>query len=102
MDAIGPEPSDTLLGYLPPVGWADVATKQDLAAFGADLRGEIRHLEGRIDGLEGRIDGLDHKIDSLADRLEGRLHRELHKQDLWLLGMTITIVMALFAAPFLG
>lgn len=28
MGTIGPDPTDTLLGYLPPVGWADVATSQ--------------------------------------------------------------------------
>jgi len=130
---IGPDPTDTLLGYLPPVGWADVATKRDLDALESRIGGKIDRLAGRIDGLEGRIDGridglegringridglegringlvgridgldgridgLDGKIDALAGRLEGRLHHELHKQDRWLLGMTITIVFALFA-----
>jgi len=38
----GPDPADTLLGYLPPVGWADVATKRDLDHFATQLRLEMK------------------------------------------------------------
>jgi hypothetical protein len=119
---IGPDPTDTLLGLLPPAGWADVATTRDLEALGAGLRGEIQRLDGKIDALTGRLDGkidalagrldgkidalnsdltgkidrLDAKVDNMGVRLEGQFHRELHKQDRWLMALTITIVLALF------
>lgn len=49
VDAVGPESTGTIMELLPPVGWADVATRQDLDALGhrietqiADLRADLR------------------------------------------------------------
>lgn len=44
--SIGTEQADTMMAMLPPVGWADVATKHDLA-----------ELEGRLEArFDTRID----------------------------------------------
>lgn len=63
MEAIGPDQADTLLTYLPPVGWADVATTRDVQALGAELRGEMQVL---------------------AATLRQELHHELRLQFYWL------------------
>ena len=43
--ALGPESAETLMEMLPPVGWADIATKRDLDALESKLlagfRGEL-------------------------------------------------------------
>ena len=51
-EVLGLEAATTLIEHLPPVGWADVATKGDLAA--QDQRLELRF--DRIDDRFARID----------------------------------------------
>lgn len=41
-EVLGPEPASTTMEQLPPVGWADVATKRDLDALEAKLMGGFR------------------------------------------------------------
>ena len=42
---LGPQEATVLMSHLPPVGWADVATKSDIA----HLQTELVHLEDRLD-----------------------------------------------------
>jgi hypothetical protein len=95
METIGPEHTDTLFGYLPPTGWADVATTRDLDAMRAELRGEIAQLRGEVRGdiselrselrsgtgsLRSEVSGLRAGMDTLAATLRGEMHRELRVQ----------------------
>jgi len=71
-EVIGSERAATLMAHLPPTGWADVTTKQDLAA-----------LEGRMDR---RFDVIDQRFQTTDQRLEERLQHfetsillELHR-----------------------
>jgi hypothetical protein len=65
-EVVGTERADTLMGLLSPVGWADVVTKQDLAA-----------LEERIDL---RFEKVDLRFEKLEDHFDAKLERELRSQ----------------------
>ena len=60
-ELLGQEPTSTLMSLLPPVGWADVATKDDLRMLGLELRGEITELRAELrDEIAGlRLDIAD-------------------------------------------
>ena len=47
-EAMGPERAATMMNLLPPVSWAEIATKDDLMALDTRLRGEIAELRGEI------------------------------------------------------
>lgn len=71
---LGPEPASTLMSLLPPVGWADVATKQDLHALENGLRGEIAEL--RAETYQGFAE-LRGEMHQGFGELRGELHQEI-------------------------
>jgi hypothetical protein len=79
--AIGPEPTGTLLTYLPPTGWADVATTRAVRAVQAALRGEMAEL--RTEGRTG-----------LA-QIRAELHHELRIQFFWMVTLQLTVLAAI-------
>jgi hypothetical protein len=73
----------TLMELLPPVGWADVATKQDILAL--ESRFEPRFL-----GLEARVGKVEDKLDDIA--------RELRAQTWTLKTLMVAVVGTVVAA----
>lgn len=64
---MGKERAEAMMGLLPPVGWADVATKRDLDVLAAQLGTQIGHLDIKIDAVAER---LDTRIDAMATKAD--------------------------------
>jgi hypothetical protein len=74
-EAIGQEAAMTLAAHLPPVGWADVATKHDLAAMEErltlrfDARFEV--VDERFTRIDERFTRVDERFDQIDQRFTG-------------------------------
>ncbi|WP_052667353.1 hypothetical protein [Nitriliruptor alkaliphilus] len=55
-EVLGPDVTTTLMGLLPPVGWADVATRRDLDALEARLTSRFEaSLHRELGGLRSEL-----------------------------------------------
>ena len=107
--AIGRPATATLMAHLPPVGWADVATKSDLrteiALLRSDLRAEIALLRSELrteiadlrTELKGDIAELRTELRDEIRGLEVTFHRELATQ---LTAQLRTFVLATMGTTF--
>lgn len=73
VEVLGGPAAGTLMSYLPPVGWADVATKQNISIL------ESR-LQAQFDGLRAEFGELRSGIDTRLLQMEVKLGDKLRSQ----------------------
>ena len=94
---------------LPPVGWADVATRhdvgslqQELVAFEGGMDARFAVVDARFESLEGRFDakleGLEGRFDAKLETLEHRLDARFEKG----FRQIVVTMMSLFITGFVA
>lgn len=103
-ELLGPEAATTLIEHLPPVGWADVATKHDLTAL--EERMELRfdrrfdRMEERFNVVEERFNGVNDRIEASASDLRAMFEHELRSQTMAVVFGIVSVVMTMAALAF--
>ena len=92
-EVLGPEAATPLIEHLPPVGWADVATKHDLAAL------EDR-MELRFARVDERFNGVDDRISALDSELRASFEHELRAQTLTIVFGMVSVVLTMAVLAF--
>ena len=88
-DKLGTAVADALMQHLPPVGWADLATKHDLAQL--EERVQMR-FEGLEERMELRFQKVDERFARLDEHIDARLHAEINRLLLFLFPAMLTAV----------
>jgi hypothetical protein len=80
VNQLGEGPAETMMELLPPVDWADMARRSDVAELRSDLVSGMRAMDGRltgeIGGLRGEMGGLRGEIGGLRGEM-GELRGEI-------------------------
>ena len=82
------EAADTLMELLPPVGWADVATKTDLQHLRDELKDDIQNLRNELKS----------DILNLQLTIEIAIEKRIHEQTKWLITTMIAMNTVMLAA----
>ncbi|MGZ4707100.1 MAG: hypothetical protein ACXWCM_19730 [Acidimicrobiales bacterium] len=87
--SLGHDQSETLMELLPPVGWADVATKADLVALEERLSLRFEMVDQRFEMVGQRFEMVDQRFEMLDQRLDHRFEmvdQKIDAQSISLLG----------------
>ena len=94
-EVLGLEAATTLIEHLPPAGWAEVATKHDLANLEQRIELRFDRVDERFNAIDERFKGLDWRFEGLDDRLKGGMSELRAAFEHELRGQTTTMVFGL-------
>lgn len=79
---------NNVMSMFPSVGWADVATKTDLAALRSEFRGGMSEVRSEVGRIDARIVRLDSRLDVMRSDLLSEVHQSVRNQTWALIAWT--------------
>ena len=80
-EVLGREETKVLMGYLPPVGWADVAAKRDLDALESRMDMRFDRVDERFAGADRRLTEMDRRWDERFTEMDRRWDERFTEMD---------------------
>jgi hypothetical protein len=72
---MGQERAATMMNLVPPVGWADVATKHDIDELDARLASRFEAIDSKFEALDSKFEALDSKFEAIDSKFEALEHQ---------------------------
>jgi len=103
-EVLGADAATTLIEHLPPVGWADVATKHDLASLEERIELRFARVDDRFDLIDERMNerfnAMDDRIRASASDLRATFEHELRSQTTTMVFGLVSVVLTMAALAF--
>jgi hypothetical protein len=103
-ELLGTARADTLMSMLPGIGWADVATKNDLRQLEERVEARIdarfARVDARFTGVDAQLAGVDGRFTDLERRMDARFHESQARFETSLREQTRTLMLGLVGGMF--
>lgn len=96
---LGDDAAETLMELLPPVGWADVATKHDLLELERRIDLRFEAVDHRLDAVDRRLDAVDGHLTTLRQEMSS-IHLAIARQTRTILASLVGILGSAAALAF--